>query len=207
MDPRFLPMLAQGGQNFGSNLSQFLGGAFGDSGAPYRDAMKQWQKYYGQAQQYQNPFFEAGTNALPKYQGWLDQMSNPSEFINRLMGQYQQSPWARFQTEQGIRANNNAGSASGLIGSTPLGRENANYAEKISSEDMNQWLQNVLGINTAYGAGEGSLVSGGQNAANSISNLLQQLGMNMGEGAYGQRAGEQQDRSNMWSGLLHLFMG
>ena len=72
---------------------------------------------------------------------------------------------------------------------------------------MNQWLQNVLGVNTQYGQGQQNLISGGQGAANNISNLLAQLGISMGQGAYGQRAGENQDRSNIIGGLLKLFTG
>jgi hypothetical protein len=134
-------------------------------------------------------------------------MSNPSGFINKLMGGYQESPFAKFQQQQGIRAAQNMGSASGLTGSTPLTQFAQQNAQNISSQDMNQWLQNVLGVNAQYGAGLGNLMSGGQGAANNISSLLSQLGVLMGQGAYGQRAGENQDRSNMIGGLLKLFMG
>ena len=116
MDPRLLQMgsQAQGG------LGQLFGGLFGNSGAPFSDAMKQFQNYYGQAQGYQNPFYQAGTGAIPQYQEWLQGMQNPSGFINNLMSKYQESPFAKFQQQQGVRTAQNMGSASGLTGSTPL---------------------------------------------------------------------------------------
>lgn len=194
-----------GGGGGGGGLAQLFGGLFGDSGKPYEDAMGQFKKYFGQAQNAQNPFYQAGTGAIPQYQDWLGKMKDPSKFINDTMGQYKESPWAKFQTQQGTRAANNAGSASGLIGSTPLGQANADYAQNISSQDMQSWLGNVLGINNQYGQGQNNLMQGGQQSANQISNLLSQLGQLMGQGAYGQRAGENQDRNNIFGGIGKLF--
>lgn len=202
MDPALMQMLSQGQGGVG----QLLGGLFGNSGAPYGDAMKQFEKYFGRAGQYQNPFYNAGTGAIPQYQEWLQGMKNPSGFINNLMGGYQESPFAKFQQQQGVRAAQNIGSASGLTGSTPLTQFAQQNAQNISSQDMDQWLQHVLGINSQYGQGLGNLMSGGQGAANNLSNLMSQLGVLMGQGAYGQRTGENQDRSNIIGGLLKLFM-
>ncbi len=202
------------GSDFGSaiqgkseGLAGILSGLFGHSGDPYKDAMKEYQKYYGQAQGAQNPFFQAGTGALPDYQDWLSKMKDPSQFINNMMGQYQESPFAKFQQQQGIRAAQNLGSASGLTGSTPLSMQTQQNAQNISSQDQNQWLQNALGINKEYGSGMEGLVGRGQNSANMISQLLSHLGEKMGEGKFGQKFGEQQDRNNIFGGLLKLLTG
>jgi hypothetical protein len=181
---------------FASGIGGLLGGLFGDSGKPYRSAMDQYQKYFNQAQGVQNPFYNAGVSALPQYQNWLGSMQNPSQFINNLMGQYQESPWAKFSIQQGLNANNNAATANGLLGSTPLARENSQFAQGIASQDMQNWLQNVLGINTQYGAGLGNQIGIGTGAANSLTNLLSQQGERMGEASYGSTAG---DQSNLWN--------
>lgn len=209
MPPELAGML-MGGMGGGSGqggLSQFLGGLFGNSGAPFDKAMDQYKKYYGQAGALHNPFYNAGVGAIPGYQDWLGKMKDPSKFINDTMGQYQESPWAKFQTQQGTRAANNSASASGLIGSTPLGQANADYARNISSQDMQSWLGNVLGINSQYGAGQNQLMQGGQNSANAMSSLLAQLGQLMGEGAAGSQGGQNQDRNNLFGGLLKMFGG
>lgn len=203
MDPT---LLMQFGNQAQGGLGQLFGGLFGNSGAPYGDAMKQFENYFGQARNAQNPFYQAGVGAIPQYQDWLGKMKDPTSFINTIMGNYQESPFAKFQQQQGIRAAQNFGSASGLTGSTPLMMQAQQNAQNISSQDMNQWLQNVLGVNTQYGQGVGNLMSGGQGAANNISNLLSQLGVLMGQGAYGQRAGQNQDTSNIIGGLLKLFI-
>jgi len=186
---------------FGSGLGGFLGGLFGDSGKPYEQAMDQYMQFGNKAQQFQNPFLQAGTGAIPQYQQWLSGMQNPSGFINNLMGKYQESPWARYQQQQAIRAGQNAGSASGLTGSTPMAQFMQQNARNISSQDMNQWLQNVLGINNQYGAGLGGLIQGGQTSANALTNLMSHLGDIMGEQAYNKSAASQNDWWNMLGGL------
>jgi len=188
-----------------SGLASFFGGLFGDSGSPYADAMKQFQRYYKQSQGMQNPFYQAGISGMGNFQDWLGKMKDPSSFINNLMGQYQQSPANKFLQDQAMRAGTNAASAGGLIGSTPFSQQMQQTSANIGQQGMNDWLQNVLGINNQYGAGQGTLMQGGQHAADMMSSLAQMMGNNMGAGAYGQRAGQNQDFWNMLSGGLHFF--
>lgn len=203
MLPEFL---SQMGQQTGGGLGQLFGGLFGNSDAPYKDAMKEFEKYFGQAQQMQSPFYQAGVGTLPMYQNYIGGMKNPSQFINNLMGGYKESSWAKYQQDQATRAAQNQGSAMGLTGSTPLTQFAQQNARDISSQDMGSWLQNVLGINKEYGQGLNNLVSGGQNAANNMSNMLTQLAQLMGQGAYGQRAGQQQDMNNIIGGIIKLLI-
>lgn len=188
----------------GSGLGQFFGGMFGDSGQPYQDAMNQYQKWAEKGAGYQQPFYQAGTGAIGDYQKWLQGQQDPSGFINKLMGQYQQSPWAKYQTDQAMSAAKNMGSATGLTGSTPLTQFAQQSATDISSQDMSKWLQNVLGINQQYGAGQAGLMGMGQGAGNALTNMYNQMAGQMASGAYGQRAGENQDRMNMWGGIGNL---
>jgi hypothetical protein len=185
-----------------AGIGQILSGLFGDSGAPYRDAMKQYEKWGQKGQDVQNPFLNMGKGAIPQYQEWLQSQKDPSGFINNLMNGYQESPWAKYQQDQSARRFGNAGSASGMTGSTPLAQFEQQGMHDISSQDMNQWLSHVLGINTQYGQGLGNEISGGQNAANSLTNLFGNMGNNMAEAAYGKRAGQQQDRNSIWGGLF-----
>jgi len=185
---------------FGGGLAGLLGGMFGNSGGPYEDAMKQYQHYGNQAQNVQNPFLNAGTGAIGNYQHWLQGMQDPTKFMNNMMGQYQESPWAKFQQQQGMRAANNVGSASGMTGSTPLMQQAQQNAQNISSGDMNSWLQNVLGINQQYGQGQQNLMGMGQNSANALTGMYQNMGQQMGDAAYGRKAGQNQDFWNMLGG-------
>jgi len=203
--------MAWTGQDWGNALwagipaiAQGIGGMFGDSGAPYGAAMDQYQQWGQKGADVQQPYLQGGQRGLGNYENWLQGQKDPSGFINNMMGQYQTSPYAKFQMQQGQNAANNAASASGMIGSTPFMQENQNYARNIASQDQNQWLQNVLGVNTQYGQGQQNLMTGGQNSANALTNMYGTMGQQIGEAAYGQKAGQQQDWSNIIGSGLSL---
>jgi len=186
-------------QMFGSGLGSLFGGLFGNSGKPY----DKYNEYMQQAQQAQQPYANAGQSAIGDYQRWLQSQQDPSKFINDQMKNYQTSDYAQNLQQQSMNAGQNAASASGLMGSTPLMQQMQSNAGQIASQDQNQWLQNVLGINTQYGQGQQNLMTGGQNAANSLSGIYNQ----MGQGAYGQQAGKQQDFFNTLGGGIGILGG
>jgi hypothetical protein len=216
MDPA---LLAQLSQNFQGGLGSLLSGLFIDKSKPYTDAQNtyknlfpQVQQYYNQAQQYQNPFYQGGKDAIPQYQNWLNQMQDPSAFINKAMGSYQQSPWAKYEQDQAMRAANNFGSANGLTGSTPLMQQAQQNAAGISSADMQNYMGNIMGVNQQYGAGLQNMMGGGQNAANMLAQILGQQGQNymnyagnMADLDYARSHGQQENTSNIFSGLLKLL--
>ena len=169
---------------------------FGSAASPYEDAMAQYQKYNQLAREQQQPFYNAGTKGLNNYSDWLEKMQDPIKFVNNITGRYQQSPYAKTLQQNSLNAAQNAASASGLLGSTPFTNYVQQQANDISNQDMQQWLGNVLGINTQYGNGQNNLANYGQHSADILSNLYSQLGGQMGEAAYGRRAGMNQDISN-----------
>ncbi len=179
---------------------------FGIFGNPYKSAEHQYKKYLGQAQATQQPYQNAGVGAIGNYQNWLQGQQNPSEFINNLMGQYQQSPYAQYMQNQSMNAGQNAASASGLMGSTPLMNQLQQNSSNIAGQDQNQWLQNVLGINTNYGQGQQNLMQGGQGAANALSNNYQNAGQNMGQLGYNQGRQNQQDWGNLIGNVAGMFL-
>lgn len=193
--------------SFFAGLPGILQGIFGDSGAPYRKAGQAFLPYYNEAKGYQNPFYNSGVQATGDYQKWLQGMSDPSGWVNKQMGNYQESPWANYLQKQATRAAQNMGSASGLTGSTPLMQQAQQNSSNIASGDMNSWLQNVMGINTQYGTGQQNLMNMGANAANILSQLAMTAGNTMGGAAYGDEYGRQSDRNSIWSGITKIFGG
>lgn len=194
-------------KTFIPGAASFFGGLFGDSGGGYDSAMDEYSRWNKMATSQQQPFYNAGSGAIGNYQSWLDSQKNPTEFVNQTMQNYNASPYSQYLQQQNIRTGQNAGSASGLSGSTALMQQLQQNANNISSQDMNQWLQNVLGINTQYGQGQQNLMNMGQNSANSLSNLYNTMGTNMGEAAYGKQAGQNQDFWNMIGGAGQMFGG
>ena len=186
---------------------QLLGGLFGNSGSPFADAKKTLEDYLNQGKQTQNPFYQYGINAMPQMQDWLSQMKDPSQFINNLMGKYSQSPWAKFQQDQSARRFGNAGSASGLTGSTPLASFEQQNMQDISSQDQEKWLKNVLGINTEYGKGLGDEINVGQHAADQITDLLKSMGVDVASMAGSETAAKNKDTNDIWGGLFNIGKG
>lgn len=182
--------------SFFDNVGGFLGGMFNDTGKPYDAAQQQYDKYTGMAQGAWSPYANAGKGAVGDYQQWLKGQQDPSGFINNQMANYQESPYAKYMQQQSMNAGQNAASASGLMGSTPMMQQMQQNAGNIASQDQNQWLQNVLGINTQYGQGQQNLMQGGQNAANSLTNMYGQMGNLSGTNAYNK---EQSKNNNFWN--------
>jgi len=185
-------------QMLGSSVGGLFGGLFGDSGAPYDAAMQQYQQWANKAEGTQQPYLQAGQGAIGDYQKWLRGQQNPGQFINGLMGQYQQSPYNNYLQQQAQNAGMNAASASGMMGSTPMMQQMQQNSANIGQQGINDWLQSVLGINTQYGQGQHNLMQGGQNAANSLTNMYNQMGQNMAEAAYG----KEQDFWNTLGGTI-----
>lgn len=192
---------------FTSGLGGMLGGLFGNSGKPYDKAMEQYQKFMQMGQGVQQPYLDAGTGAIGDYQKWLQGQQDPSKFINGLMQNYQQSPYTSYLQQQAQNAGTNMGSASGLSGSSALAQQMQQNAGNIAQQGMDSWLQNVLGINTQYGQGQQNLMTGGQNAANSLMNMYNQMSQQMGDAAYGKEAGKQNDLWNTIGGGLGMLTG
>lgn len=185
-----------------AGMTQMFGGLFGNSGKPYRESGKVLEDYLSRARDAQNPFLEMGTKAIPKYQKWLNGMKDPSGFINGLMDNYGESPWAKYQQEQALRASGNAGSSTGMGGSTPMSQFNQQNARDISSQDMNSWLQNVLGINTQYGAGLNNEIQGGQHSADTLGQLYSNFGEDLAGVKYNSLAAKARDKADIWGGFF-----
>lgn len=154
------------GNAFGGALNTF-NNPYDQSVDTFNNILSGFDKYKDEMSGNLNPYMTAGQGAIGTYQNALNKMANPTDFMNNIMNQYQQSPWAKFQTDQGIKAANNAASASGMLGSGAEQKELAEFAQGISSKDMQQFLQNALGINNQYLGGYGHIMDNGL-GANSI---------------------------------------
>lgn len=190
------------GSGFQNPLTTLLAGIFGNSGKPYENAFKDYNQYAQQGMQYQMPFYNAGVNALGPLQGMLGKMSDPSGFVNNLMGNYQESPWAKFATGQAQQGANNSASASGLVGSTPFMQASADYSKGIASQDMNTWLSHALGVNQEALGGYQNLVGTGQNSANQLSNIMSMIARQASGSAYGSKAGDESDFANILKSIF-----
>lgn len=138
---------------------------FGSSGGnPYQGVMDA----YGQANQRLSPFSDQGTQQWNNYNNALNQQGSnfdgqkygnpadwqwknaslsPTDWMNNIMGSYQQSPQAKIAMNNMTQASNNAASASGMVGSGAFAKELQQNANDISRGDMQQYFNNALSSN------------------------------------------------------------
>lgn len=184
------------GNIFGQGLSGLAGYLGGQSNAngydnmsnQIQNAQNQQNQLYDQGLGYYKPYYDQGTSAFNQYGSAINQMSDPSGYVNDLMSKYQSSPNAQFQIQEGTRAANNASAASGQLGSAAEQMGLQRYAQGVSSADQQQYLNNAMGVqnqylqglqnqsNMGYNAGQG-MANNRQGLADNLATLLQNLGL------------------------------
>lgn len=168
--------MVQGGL-VGGLASDLIGGnPYSGAMDEYQDANQMLGNYLNQATSYLNPYYQAGTGALPQYQNALDNMKNPSEFYNQMMSGYQESPAAKFRQEQSVNSANARAAATGLSGSSNNLDDVSNITQGIIGQDQQQYFNNLMGINNNYMSGLGGLSNMGMGAAQGYGNLYSNFG-------------------------------
>lgn len=196
-----------------SVLDMFSGGqsrGFGDLMRQIREGMEEAKHYTGRANQTLQPLADLSIGNLRDYINQFNKMNDSGGFINNILNGYKESPWAKTMTNRGIDAAEAAAGRSGTLGSTGFHRQVSDYAADTSSKDMQQWLQNNLGVHDRRMGYQGNVI--GQttpaiyNQASNYSSLAQmlpQLYSQMGQAQAGQRMAE----SDGWSNLLRGGLG
>lgn len=226
----------------GSGIQSILQGIFGNSASPYESGANAYgetvDKYLPEIRNNFAPYQNYGASALPAMnesygeargaygnaKNSLSRMSDPEAFLNSILSKYSESPGAAFERQAGNKGITNAASASGMLGSGALMKSAAQYNQQLTSKDMQQFLENILGINKDYISGEmqranglnslgtsgyGQQASMGLNASSSLASLIAQIlgGQAEAEGnaAYGAERGDNADFGSTIGGLAKLF--
>lgn len=184
----------------------FLSNLFGGGKNPSNAAMPYLQQIPGQTQQYQQPYFNAGTNALPHLQEHYNSiLGNPGGKLNEIGQNYQQSPGLHFAIQQALQGAGHAAAAGGMAGSPEHEQQNMALATNLGNQDYNNWLGQATGLYGQGLSGEQGLAGMGQQAGNNISDMIAQaLASQAGYGYAGQAAKNQQQSglmSNIGKGI------
>lgn len=133
-------------------LSGGKSGGYRDANRLMRDSIQggvnDANRYYGDAMRYLDPYYSTALGEMGDYQNRYKEMMDPS-YINKLMGGYEQSPWAKIMTQRGIDAAEAAAGRAGSRGSTNYLNQISDYSANTAKADMQNWLQNVLGARQA----------------------------------------------------------
>jgi|GEM_PF-2695379 len=152
----------------GSLLGKYLGGQ-GDFSGGGEKTLQSAQDYIQQMGQQAigqlAPYQQAGYGGLQQYMQALQPYADPSQMYSQIMGGYQTSPAAQFQQQEGLKQLQNAMESRGMAGSGQEMKDVLGYSQGLASQDMQQYLQNILGMGQTYLGGEAGLGQIGLGAA------------------------------------------
>lgn len=99
----------------------------------------------GQAQQYMQPFYEAGTQELPQYMSTLTSLTaHPTQLEDQIMGSYTESPYAQYQTNLLSKEMGEQAAAGGQLGTPNEQVDLANQEQGIVSKDQQQYYEDAM---------------------------------------------------------------
>ena len=142
--------------DFGTGaLTGAVGGLFGGN---RQDPAKQARKYLdqipGMGREAYNPYIERGGRAGNILEGEYGKLLNPTSFIDEIMKNYNLSQGAQYQKDILGKGIGSTAAAGGYAGTPEHQRSYGEMADKIVSGDMQQYLQNALGVYNTGLSGE-----------------------------------------------------
>lgn len=151
---------AAAGSSFGlpgSIIGGAIGGLTGGFGKdPAKEANKYLKQIPGVGKQYYNPFIERGARAGNLLEGEYGKLLNPTSFIDEIMKHYKTSAGAEYNRDKLGKGIGATAAAGGFAGTPEHQQEYGEMADKIMSQDMQEYLQNALGVyNRGLGGEEG----------------------------------------------------
>ncbi len=147
---------------------------------PAHDANKYLSQIPGVGQKYYNPFIERGQRAGNQLEGEYGKLLNPTSFIDEIMKHYSLSKGAEYERDELGRGIGATAAAGGIAGTPEHQKQFGEMASGIMSKDMQQYLQNALGV---YGMGLGGENDFFHTGYDASSNLADMIGGNLGSQA------------------------
>lgn len=187
--------------------SLFGGNAYDTVAKGYEQIPAELQQYLQQALGYLSPYQQAGTSALGEYSNKISQMNDPVGFYNKIMDTYSTSPALKFQQQQGLEALKNNAAATGYTGSGQQLKDVMGYSQGLAQQGQQDYLNNVLGINTQALGGLSNISGMGEQAGSQMGDWTQQTGENIAAmmSQIAQAKGQaQSSKSSGWGNLLGL---
>lgn len=139
---------------------------------PSKAANQYLSQIPGIGQQYMNPYVQQGQQAQGVLQGQYNQLMSPTSFMDTIMSQYQPSQAYQFQLGDLTSQIGNTAAAGGVAGTPLHQRQQAEMAQNLMSKDMQQYLQNALGIYGTGLQGEQGFYNTGFGASKELMDLL-----------------------------------
>lgn len=168
---------------------------FGKKKNPAQAAMPYLQQIPGMATQQLNPYIQQGQTAGTAALGTYGQMAqDPADFVNQLMAGYTPSKGFQFKKNEALQAMQNSANAGGFAGTRQDQLQQGELADALASQDMYNWLSQVLGVQGTGLAGQQGFANQGFEANKSLTDIL---GSVLGSQAGLAFQGQSQSNKNM----------
>lgn len=180
-------------------LSDFFSGGKNPADA----AMPYLNEIPGMEKKYYEPYIEHGNEAYntinPEFSGMA---KDPVAFLEQIMKGYEPSKAYQLRRDETQRAAGNSAAAGGMRGSINDITNQSRLTDALLGDDMQQWLNNVLGLETQGLKGEQGFYDTGFNATKGLTgDLSNVLGTQAGLAFQGQ-ANQNQSKSDLLSGIM-----
>lgn len=157
-----------------------------DPGKGYKEAGKEYEKYYNDAKKYMQPYQEQGLSQIGKLNNAEDLLLDPAKLQSMWSEGYETSPYAKQLQDEASAQGMDAASSMGLLGSSAALENVQKSSTDIMNKDRQQYMDDLM---KKYMAGIGI----GQNFYNTGANMGSAMGQNamnqggrMGQSKYGQ---------------------
>jgi hypothetical protein len=196
----------------GQGLSGLAGGYFGYQGAQdlsnsIGQGINSANNSFNQGIGYLNPYNQGGQQAFGQLGSSLNSMANPGGYVNNLMQQYQTSPMAKFQMNAEQQTMNNSSAAGGMLGSPQEQQQMAQYAQGLTSQDMQNYIGNAMNVNQQYLGGLSGMAGMGLNAASNMNQNRMGLGNTLANMYANQGLAQQSGQNSIAGGIGGVLSG
>lgn len=178
-------------------LSKLFGGGGSNPMGAANDYLNQIP---GVAHQGYDPYVNAGMDASGKSKSAYEGMMNdPTDFINQLMQGYKTSEGYNFQKDQLTKELGNTSAMGGVAG-TPMDQMNQGAGvQKLLSGDMQQFLENALGVFKTGLTGEEGIANRGYDASSKLTEFLGNNLTQQGGIAFQGQRDKNQKTQDLWN--------
>ena len=185
-------------------LSDFFSGGKNPADA----AMPYLNQIPGMEKGYYEPYIQRGNEAYGALNPQFTQMgSDPAAYLEKIMGNYEPSKAYQLARDETQRAAGNSAAAGGMRGSINDITNQARLTDSLLGNDMQQWLNNVLGLQKTGMEGDGNFYNKGFEATQGLTgDLSNVLGTQAGLAFQGQ-ANQNKSRSDLLSGIIKALGG
>lgn len=177
---------------------------FGGSKPQYQDPAASAQPYYEQMpqyiQSYTTPYINYGLQAGQQNASQFSQMAmDPANYYNDLYSTYEPSDYYQYQSDQMAKTASNTAAAGGFSGTESDIQKQTEQQNALLDADWQQYLNNVLGIQSTGLQGNQQLYNTGANESNiALDDYMNMLNSQAGL-AYNSTQGQNAYNANMYN--------